>query len=419
MIDYSSEPRSLDVSLRPIRHYHSDNVRAGARPFWLPATAAVLLLAHSPMMEEFSVEERTSNRVHSIDALRGFDMFWIIGADAFFASLLGWIGTHWSMRLAEQLEHVHWDGFRFYDLIFPLFLFLVGCALPYSLEKYRSQPSAVYWRIARRVIALFLLGLLANGVMRFEWAELRYAGVLQRIGLCYGIAAIFYLHTNWRGQTLACIAILLGYWAILRWIPVPGGTAGDLSIEGNLAGWLDRQLLPGKILEEYYGYGDNEGILSTIPSVATVLTGVLGAHVLRSSLSGWTKVATLLVAGTLSVALGILWDGWFPIIKNLWTSSFVMVSTGWSLILLAVFYAVMDVCGYRKWAFVFTIIGVNAITIYIAQRFIDFEFMANYFLSGTIRLAGSLGPTVLLGGVLVAEILFLWLLYSKRIFLRV
>jgi len=357
--------------------------------------------------------------VHAIDALRGFDMLWIIGADEFAALLLGLIGTQWATGLAEQLEHVHWEGFRFYDLIFPLFLFLVGCALPFSLEKYRSQPSAVYRRIARRVVALFLLGLLANGLMRLEWSDLRYAGILQRIGIGYGVAAIIYLHTNWRGQLLACTAILLGYWAVLGWIPAPGGIPGDLSIEGNLAGWIDRQLLPGKILELYYGYGDNEGILSTLPSVATVLTGVLAAHGLRSNLSPWAKVAALLLAGALCIGLGTLWHGWFPVIKNLWTSSFVLLSTGWSLVLLALFYAIIDVAGYRKWAFVFTIIGVNAITIYIAQRFIDFEYTANFFLQGIVRLSGGYGPTILLGGVLAAKILFLWMLYSRRIFLRV
>jgi predicted acyltransferase len=365
------------------------------------------------------MEENLKNRVHAIDALRGFDMFWIIGADDFFAALLGFVGASWSLQLSEQLEHVAWQGFRFYDLIFPLFLFLVGCALPFSLEKYRSQPSDVYWRIGRRVLSLFLLGLVANGLMRLEWSELRYAGVLQRIGICYGVAALIYLHTRWQSQALVCAAILMGYWFILRWIPAPGGMAGDLSIEGNLAGWIDRQVLPGKILPAYYGYGDNEGILSTLPSVATVLTGVLAAHGLRSNLSPWAKVSSLLLAGAFCIGLGYFWDGWFPIIKNLWTSSFVLLSTGWSLVLLALFYAIIDVMGYQKWAFFFTIIGVNAITIYIAQRFIDFEFTADYFLSGIARILGDLGPTIVLAGVLGAKILFLWLLYRHRIFLRV
>lgn len=360
-----------------------------------------------------------SNRVHAIDALRGFDMFWIIGADTFFTSLLGLFATDWSSKLSLQLEHVAWEGFRFYDLIFPLFLFLVGCALPYSLEKYRDKPSDVYLRIGRRVLALVLLGLLANGILKFDWDNLRYAGVLQRIGICYGLGACIYLHTSVRWQAIICCGILLGYWAVLAWVPSPGGMAGDLSMEGNLAGWLDRKLLPGKILELYYGFGDNEGILSTIPAVATVLTGVLTAHGLRSPISQWWKLTGLLVTGLICLGIGYAWDLWFPIIKNLWTSSFVMVTTGWSLILLAIFYGLIDILGWKRWAIVFTVIGVNAITIYIAQRFVDFDFMANYFLQGTVRLAGAIGPTIQLAGVLIAKMLFLWLLYNKRIFLRV
>lgn len=361
----------------------------------------------------------SGTRVHAIDALRGFDMFWIIGADAFFVSLLGYIGTDWSSQLTQQLEHAAWEGFRFYDLIFPLFLFLVGCALPYSLEKYRHKPSDVYLRIGRRVLSLVLLGLLANGILKFDWENLRYAGVLQRIGVCYGVGSLIYLHAHLRGQVIICVGILLGYWALLAWVPAPGGIAGDMTAEGNLAGWVDRSFLPGKILDRFYGFGDNEGILSTIPAVATVLTGVLTAHGLRSNGAAIWKLMGMLLAGAICLLVGYLWSGWFPIIKNLWTGSFVLVTTGWSLVLLAIFYWLIDMRGWRRWAMVFTIIGVNAITIYIAQRFIDFHFTANYFLQGTVRLVGTAGPTLQLAGVLVAKCLFLWLLYSKRIFLRV
>lgn len=360
-----------------------------------------------------------SQRVLSIDALRGFDMLWIVGGDALARSLLGLIGGSRASSLAEQLEHVAWQGFRFYDLIFPLFLFLVGCSLPYSLEKYRQQPSQVYLRIGRRVVALVLLGLIANGLLRFEWSDLRYAGVLQRIGLCYGVAAMVYLHTSTRGQIIVWATILLGYWALLRFVPAPGGIAGDLSIEGNLAGWLDRQILPGKILPQYYGYGDNEGILSTLPAVATVISGILAAHVLRSSVGNWNKVFGLALAGVGCVFVGNQWNDWFPIIKNLWTSSFVLVTTGWSFVLLAGFYAVIDVIGWQRWSLVFVIVGVNAITIYIAQRFIDFQHMSKFFLTGIANLSGAAGPTILLAGALIGKLLFLWLLYSKKIFLRV
>lgn len=364
-------------------------------------------------------ESARPERVHSIDALRGFDMFWIIGGDALAVAILTRLDQPWAERLAEQLKHVAWEGFRFYDLIFPLFLFMVGCVLPYSLNKYRERPRDVYLRIARRVAALVLLGLIANGLLRFDWENLRLAGVLQRIGICYGLAALVFLHTRIVGQVIAVAALLLGYWAVLAWIPVPGGVAGDFSVEGNLAGWVDRNFLPGKIYEAYYGFGDNEGILSTFPAVATVLLGALAGHWLQGNRSVWRKALGLLLAGVLCLVVGYSWGEWFPIIKNLWTSSFVVVTAGWSLLLLSLFYIIMDIGGLRGWATVFTIIGVNAITIYIAQRFIDFRFTSNFFLSGIAEMIGTWGPVLLIAGTLAAKIVFLAFLYRQRIYLRV
>ncbi len=346
-------------------------------------------------------------------------MFWIIGGDALAVAMLSRLNFPWAGSLALQLEHVEWEGFRFYDLIFPLFLFLVGCVLPYSLEKYRAEPSQVYLRIARRTAALILLGLIANGLLDFQWSELRIAGVLQRIGICYGIAALITLHTKVIGQSVATLLILVGYWALLRFVPAPGGVAGDLSIEGNLAGWVDRNYLPGKILKPYYGFGDNEGILSTIPAVATVLLGALAGRWLKGDVAAWIKLLGMVLGGGILLAGGYYWGQSFPIIKNLWTSSFVLVTAGWSLWLLSLFYLVMDMGGYRRWAFVFTIIGVNAITIYFCQRFIDFDEMSNFFLGGVAGLSGEFGRVILLAGTLLAKILFLWFLYSKRVYFRV
>ena len=371
------------------------------------------------MSDQIAIEPLRPERVHSIDALRGFDMFWIIGGDALAVAILTRLDQPWAERLAEQLEHVAWEGFRFYDLIFPLFLFMVGCVLPYSLNKYRERPQDVYLRIGRRVAALVLLGLIANGLLRFDWENLRLAGVLQRIGICYGLGAIVFLHTRVVGQLIAIAALLLGYWAVLAWVPVPGGIAGDFSVEGNLAGWVDRNFLPGKIYEAYYGFGDNEGILSTFPAVATVLLGALAGHSLQGNRSVWRKALGLLLAGVLCLVVGYSWGEWFPIIKNLWTSSFVMVTAGWSLLLLSLFYIIMDIGGLRGWATVFTIIGVNAITIYIAQRFIDFRFTSNFFLSGIAEMIGTWGPVLLIAGTLAAKIVFLALLYRQRIYLRV
>ncbi len=366
-----------------------------------------------------TTDQPVAPRVVSIDALRGFDMLWIIGGDVLATALLDWGNWSFSPTLREQLEHVPWEGFRFYDLIYPLFMFLVGCVLPYSLEKYRERPAEAHWRIVRRTLLLVLMGMILNGLMQFDWPNMRWAGVLQRIGICYGIVAFLYLHTKAHDQVILSVVILLGYWAILLFVPVPGRTTGVLSIEGNLAGYLDRLLLPGKILEPYYGWGDNEGILSTLPALITTLMGVQAGRWLRSSHSPWRKVGGLLAAGIVCLAAGYAWGQVFPIIKNIWTSSFVLVSAGWSLLVLAAFYAVIDVLGYRKWAFVFIVIGMNPITIYFMQGFVNFEQIAEFFLSGPARLCGAFALVVLLAGALVVKWLWLWFLYRQRVFLRV
>ena len=364
-------------------------------------------------------------RLLSIDALRGFDMLWIIGGETVVERIADWSGTDAGKTISTQLEHVEWEGFRFEDLIFPLFLFLVGAVLPFSLGKLLAMGrAAAYRRVARRTALLFALGLLCNHVLRFDWPSLRVAGVLQRIAICYGMTALIALNVPIRGRIVALAAILLGYWAILANIAPPGGRAGDFTAAGNLAGWLDRHFLPGKIYKEYYGFGDNEGILSTLPALATSLLGLLAGDWLRSARGPWTKVAGLAVAGVISAVLGVVWGRSFPIIKNLWTSSFVLLAGGWSLILLAVFYAVIDVLRWRRWAFFFVVIGANAITIYVVPRFVDFEAISSFFLEGTTRLADSrvsagLGLVIAAVGVLTAKWLFLLYLYRNRLFLRV
>jgi predicted acyltransferase len=367
-------------------------------------------------------DKSPDGRLESIDALRGFDMFWIVGGEEFAKAWVRWAGWPAPALVTEQLEHVEWDGFRFYDLIFPLFLFLVGLVIPFSTAKVRERGgsmAATHWRVLRRTALLFALGLLCNGVLQFEWANLRVAGVLQRIAVCYGIGALIALHLRVRGQVLVTAAILLGYWALLALVPAPGGVAGDYSAAGNLAGYIDRHHLPGKILEQYYGYGDNEGLLSTIPAVATVLLGAMAGHWLRSGRPAGTRLLGLALAGVGCLAVGAVWGSVFPVIKNLWTSSFVLVAAGWSLLLLAGFHAVIDVAGWRRWAFFFIVIGANAITIYVVPRFVDFDKVSQFFLGGAARLAGSAGPVVLAAGVLAAEWLFLLYLYRRRIFLRV
>jgi predicted acyltransferase len=368
-----------------------------------------------------------SPRLASIDALRGFDMFWIIGGEDVVRRLAHAANWPFADLIDEQLEHVPWEGFHFYDLIFPLFLFVVGAVLPFSLASHRQRGEStgrIYWRILRRTVLLFALGLLYNGALRLDFENLRIAGVLQRIALCYGVAALLVLHVGWRGQAIIAALLLLGYWALLAFVPAPGFSPGDYSIQGNLAGYVDRHYLPGKIYPAYYGigrrgFGDNEGLLSTIPAVATTLLGALAGQWLRSARTAGLKFLGLLLAGAVGQVGGYAWGEVFPVIKNLWTSSFVLVAGGWSLLLLALFYGVIDGIRFRWWAFFFIVIGSNAILVYVAPTFVDFEYTASALFGGFARYAEDYRPVVLPLGVVAVKWLLLFYLYRRRLFLRV
>jgi predicted acyltransferase len=360
-----------------------------------------------------------NGRVLSIDALRGFDMFWIIGGGTLLESLVEVWDNPLTRGLHTQLSHVEWQGFHFEDLIFPLFVFVVGAVLPYSISRRLEQGhhrSRILVRVMQRTAGLLLLGLILNGLLHFDWEHMRWPGVLQRIALCYFFAALLVLYTSWRVQAVVVPVILLLYWAVTMLVPAPGGQAGDLTMQGCLSSYIDKHVIPGFL---YYTYGDNEGILSTLPAVCTALLGALAGHWLRSERTGPRKAAGLALAGVACLALGSLWSYRFPIIKILWTSSYVLFAGGWSLLLLALFYWVIDVQGYRRWSFFFVVIGMNAITIYFLQNVIDFERIAEFFLHGLATRAGLYKSLLLISGALAARWLFLWFLYRHKIFLRV
>jgi predicted acyltransferase len=362
----------------------------------------------------------SSGRIASVDALRGFDMFWITGGEEVVHSLYRVFHNPTVAVLDRQFHHVRWEGFRFYDLIFPLFLFVVGVVLPFSLTRRLeagSNRAQLYWHIIRRLLLLFLLGLVYNGLLDFNFHQLRIAGVLQRIALCYFIAALIVMKTSVRTQAIITGGILVAYCLILKLMPVPGVGAGVLTPDGNLSGYLDRLLLPRPFC--CYEFGDNEGILSTLPAVATTLLGVLAGHWLRSRQTPQRKVWGLTAAGIACLLVGLVWGFWFPIIKNLWTSTYVLFAGGWSLLLLALFYAVIDVWGFKRWAFFFTVIGMNAITIYLAWCLFDFAAIAGVFTHGFVGYLGRFQPIFAEASVAATAWLFLWFLYRQRIFLRV
>lgn len=366
-----------------------------------------------------------TERLVSLDALRGFDMFWITAGEGLIfslAALTGWPVFKWA---ETQLHHVPWEGFVFYDMIFPLFLFIAGVSMPFSILKRKSRgdsAGSIYMHLFKRLLLLLLLGLVYNRFLYLNFEHQRWASVLGRIGLAWFFAALIVLNASVRSQIAWFAGILLSYWAAMKLIPVPGFGAGVLTPEGNLCAYIDQRLLPGSFC--CYRFGDNEGILSTVPAVATALLGVLAGHFLmlkNPRFSGLRKGGILLGAGMVFLGAGKAWGLVFPIIKNLWTGSFVLFAGGWSLILLAVFYLVIDVWKFRRWAFPFTVIGLNSITIYmLSAGIIDFQGMSRFFFTGVIRLfAEPVQPVIGSVGLIVCEWVFLYFLYRKKIFLKV
>jgi predicted acyltransferase len=379
-------------------------------------------------MQKPPVGDATSQRVTSIDALRGFDMLWIIGGEGILRSLHPIFRHPTTAWISAQLTHVKWEGFHSYDLIFPLFLFLAGAALPFSISRRQERGESrgrLYVHIGKRAAALIVLGLIYEGLLQFNFAQMRWSAVLTMIGLSYFVAALIILNTSVRMQAIIAAGLLLGYWAALALIRVPmtkGGTViyfggGDYTLQGNLISFLDQTLIPGK--HPYGGVTLGAGPFLTVTGAANVLIGALSGHWLRSRRSGNRIVLGLALTGAASLFAGYLWGQFFPIIKLIWTSTFVLVACGWSLLLLALFYWVIDVGKYKKWAFFFVVIGMNPITIYFLQAFVDFGRISSFFLAGVAEHVGIITPVILACGVLTVKWLFLWFLYRHRIFLRV
>lgn len=351
-------------------------------------------------------------RLTSLDALRGFDMFWIVGGGALHGAVTT-IGENPIGRLMrEQLRHVEWEGFHFYDLVFPMFVFIAGVSLAFSLPRSveRVGGSMTAWRLARRALVLFLIGVIYTGGISKGLDQVRWLGVLQRIALASLGAGLLSIWLRGRWLAAICGALLVGYWALVAWVPAPGGMPGDLREGHNIVNWFDAQFLPGR---KYDGDHDPEGILSTLPAIANCLLGLLAGIFLRDSrLGGSARSAWLLIGGAALVALGMLWSLPFPIIKKLWTSSFVLVACGWSAILLGVFHQIIEVWNRRKWAEPFIWIGLNPITIYLAVNFADFSRLAQ-------RFTGP-GPGVMHAIIATGfAVLLAWWLHRNRIYLRV
>ena len=388
-------------------------------------------------------------RLISLDALRGFDMFWIISGEEIFHGFAGVVKDKYNLTqnhvdwqiatnanlsvferiavgISNQLHHSVWNGFTFYDLIFPLFIFIAGISMPFSYSGQAAQSPyadrSIYLKLLKRTALLILLGMMVNGALHFAGYEhTRFASVLGRIALACFFAAIIYLNSSLRWQIAWFAFILIGYWLMMILIPVPGHGAGVLTPDGNLSAYIDQHFLPGKLHRKVY---DPEGLLSTIPAIATAMMGIFTGRFLRWDagirFSPFKKMLVMFGAGILLIAGGLLWNIVFPINKTMWTSSFTIYAGGWSLLLFAAFYGIIDVAGYKKWSRPMVWIGTNSILIYIAAHgLINFESTSQFLFGGLINKAPVPWQHAFIWiGVLMLQLLLLRFLYHRKIFLK-
>lgn len=363
-----------------------------------------------------------TQRLYSLDALRGFDMLWIIGGDRLVKNLAQATGSPFWMAFDEQLEHPYWNGFTAYDLIFPLFMFIAGVSVPYSigraLEKGKTKAQ-VLQRVITRGLVLIVLGMVYNnGIEITPLAQFRFPSVLGKIGASYIFACIVYLYASKRASVIWFAGLLIGYWLLLKFTSAPGFPAGDLTEPGNFMSYFDRSVLPGKLSRNIH---DTVGLLNLITGTCTILAGIIaGVYLKHNNDSPSKKVLWFLISAVASIGLALIWNIDFPINKNLWSSSFVLLTTGLSLLLLAIFYFVIDVHGFKKWTLFFRVIGMNSILIYLSWRFVNWEYTAKGFFTWLLQTVGKPYDNVVLAAcIILVEWLFLYFLFRKKVFLKV
>lgn len=392
----------------------------------------------------------------SLDALRGFDMAWIIGAQSLVFALQRMRPTPVTSFLAGHFEHADWIGFRFYDLIFPLFVFIVGVSAVFSLSRALDEHGRgkALWRVFRRSLLLFVIAILYSGGFNKPWPNMRLMGVLNLIAVSYFCAGLAFCFLRRRPVALAGVtaALLFGYATLLLWVPypdvrpVPGGEQIVASESGftntaqlnlsstnfhrgvflkgvTMANYVDQRFLPGR---KYDGTWDPEGLMTPVGGTACCLLGVLAGLLMQSKTTlPSRKVAMLALAGAACVAAGFLGGQWLPVIKKIWSPTFVLVAGGYSALMLALFYAIVDIAGWRRWCQPFVWIGMNPITIYILNSLLGgYEKVAARFVGGSIEAFLNRQVAQGLGGLIVAAVgvglafALAHFLYRRKIFLR-
>ncbi len=375
-------------------------------------------------MEIYQVRNTTvlsKERVVSVDALRGFDMFWIMGGDMMFKGLDKIFNNRISAFISLNMDHSEWLGFHFYDIIMPLFLFLVGVSMVYSYRKRltnSSSDSAIWKHTLKRILILWVLGMMVQGqLLSYSIEKIEfYSNTLQAIAAGYLIATIFILYFKVRIQIMATLGLMLTYWALVALIPVDGTTANAYAMQGNLPMYIDQS-----VLGQFRGWWHYAWILPSLNFGATVMLGVFTGYIMQSNLAPLKKFRFLVVLGLLLFSAGMIWGIWHPVIKKIWTSSFVLFSGGICVMLLSLFYLINDVWGVRKGFRWMIIIGSNAIVAYVAWHLFEHSFtgMAEVFLKGAKEwIENAYDSLRYLGGFLILFLLLRYM-YKNKTFIRI
>lgn len=369
-------------------------------------------------LQQFRLEKQpaASGRILSVDALRGFDMFWIAGGEGIFKSLDAVFHNSTTQWINTQLDHVEWLGFRFYDIIMPLFLFIVGVAMPFSFSRRLAAGDSqkkIMGHVIKRVLILWILGMMVQGnLLSYNFAEFHfYSNTLQAIAAGYLISAIIILYTNGFIQVLGTIVLMLLYWLMMV---ILSGGSGIYEPHQNAALYIDKLLLGSHQDGTTYTW-----ILSSLNFAATTMLGIFAGYILKSGIRNINKVGYLLLFSAVCYALAIIWNPVHPIIKHIWTGSFVLYAGSFSLLLLALFYLLIDTWNMKSWSRMFVIIGANAIVAYVAWHLFDFRHVSDIFISGLKQYTGDWYKFIRNTAGFLTLFLLLWYMFKKKIFIRI
>lgn len=378
------------------------------------------------------MKKQLAQRLESLDILRGFDLFLLVGLETIMHQLSSAIDTPAFHSFMWCFSHVDWEGFSPWDLVMPLFMFMSGITIPFALSRYKDakDKTLVYKRILKRVVLLWIFGMMCQGnLLALNPDRIYfYSNTLQAIATGYLISSLLFLHTRISTQIITAVIMLLGFWGLMEFVTINGYGGGNYTPDGNLAEWIDRDIL-GRfrdgasimngetIFAPWYRY---TWILSSMNFGVTVMTGTFAGYILKNNkLIAKKKLGYLMIIGALMVTTGWIWDIWHPIIKKIWTSSMVLVSSGYCFLLMALFYYIVDYKGWKKYIGWLKVYGMNSIVAYMLAMCINFSCISQSIFHGLAQYMENYYSILITGSNVIIIYFILWLMYRQKIFLRV